>query len=246
VYKKQVSIKTILLATVLLMSISVFSQQNFINVPSSEVTTVKKIFFQQQLNFNELIQSNTTLDFGLGNGFEIGVNVLGLNFSENQQTFFHNDSSDIDPYNPLISINALKQIKIKENIAISFGTQLGLNFETSKKKSEASLGYGNLSIKDLWKKNSNLIIGAYYNSKHYGGQGNRVGAWVGAEIPMIKKIHFMAESVIGNNSLSYTSFGIIYYPIKWMPLTFGVSIPNTPSNSYSLVFELTIIPGVWN
>jgi hypothetical protein len=142
----------------------------------------------------------------------------------------------------LISLNALKQIKIKENIAISFGTQLGLNFETSKKKSEASLGYVNLSIKDLWKKNNNLVMGAYYNSKHYGGQGNRLGAWVGAEIPMIEKIHFMAETVVGNNALSFTSLGIIYYPIKWMPLTFGVSIPNTRSNSYSFVFELTIIP----
>jgi c-di-AMP phosphodiesterase-like protein len=63
VYKKQVNIKTGLLGAFLLICISAFSQQNFINVPSSEVTTKKKIFFQQQLNFNKLIQSKYHIGF---------------------------------------------------------------------------------------------------------------------------------------------------------------------------------------
>lgn len=48
------------------------AQQSFINVPSGELTPVKNLFFQQQLNINELFQSNTTIDFGLGKGFECG------------------------------------------------------------------------------------------------------------------------------------------------------------------------------
>ena len=61
-----------------------FSQQNFINVPSGDVTSCKKVFFQEQLNFNESIQSNTTIDLGIGKGFELGVNILGLDFDLKQ------------------------------------------------------------------------------------------------------------------------------------------------------------------
>jgi hypothetical protein len=52
----------------------------------------------------------------------------------------------------------------------------------------------------------------------------------------------MAESVLGKIALTYTSLGIIYYPLKYMPLTFGIQIPNTENNAYSFVFELTLLP----
>jgi hypothetical protein len=51
----------------------------------------------------------------------------------------------------------------------------------------------------------------------------------------------MAESVLGKNALAYISLGVIYYPLKYMPLTFGIQIPNTENNAYSFVFELTIL-----
>ena len=232
-----------LLALVFFLKIfSSYSQQNFINVPSSEVTKKHKLFFQQQINFNELIQSNTTLDFGLGKGFEVGMNVLGLNFSNKHKSFLHNDSEDKDPYNPLIMINGLKQFELNENISIAIGSQMGLNFTDNKETHRALLSYGNLLIKNLLIKNSSLVMGSYFNSKHYGGFGNRVGAWIGSEIPIINKLHIVAESVIGNNALSYTSIGAIYYPKKRMPITLGIQIPNTKNNSYSIVFELTFVP----
>ncbi len=219
------------------------AQQNFINVPSSEVTTKHKLFFQQQLNFNELIQSNSTLDFGLGKGFEIGANVLGLNFSDKNKSFIKNDTNDKDPYNPLVVINGLKQFELTENFSIASGAQFGLNFRDNKRTTNAGLVYCNLLFKNLLIKNSSLVIGSYYNSLHYGGRyGNRIGAWIGAEIPVKPYFHIMGESVFGNNALCYTSLGVILYPVKWMPLTLGVQIPNTKNNAYSIVFELTIIP----
>ena len=125
------------------------AQQNFINVPSIEVTQKNRLFFQQQLNFNELIQSNTTIDYGCGNNIEIGMNVLGLNFNEKQHSFLNNDSNDIDPYNPLVLINGLKKFKLSDKIDLGIGTQLGINFDFEKKESEAGLVYANLSFKDL-------------------------------------------------------------------------------------------------
>lgn len=218
------------------------AQQNFINVPSSEVTLEHKLFFQQQFNFNELIQSNTTLDYGLGKGFEVGLNILGLNFNQKQKSFLQNDTTDTDPYNPLVLLNGMKIVEVSKHFLIGTGIQLGMNYRDSKKRAGAALGYLNFRISDLWIKNSNLVGGLYFNSRHYGGKGNRLGAWLGTEIPLTSYFHFMAESVLGNNAISYTSLGIIAYARKWMPLTLGFQIPNTQNNSYSIIFELTIIP----
>ena len=219
------------------------SQQNFINVPSSEATKKYKLFFQQQINFNEIMQSNTTLDFGLGKGFEVGANVLGLNFSDKNKSFIKNDTNDKDPYNPLVMINGLKQFEITEKISISTGTQFGLNFRDNKRTTNAALIYSNLLFKNILIKNSSLVIGGYYNTLHYGGRyGNRIGAWIGSEIPIINKLHVVAESVLGNNAMCYTSLGLIYFPKKRIPITLGIQIPNTKTNAYSIVFELTFVP----
>lgn len=235
--------KNIFFVLLILSCITFYSQQNYINVPSSEATTKHKLFFQQQLNFNEIIQSNTTLDFGLGKGFEIGANVLGLNFSEQNKSLIKNDTNDIDPYNPLVMINGLKQLDLSKNISITTGAQFGLNFRDNKRTTNAALLYSNLLIKDIFKENSSIVIGGYYNTLHYGGRyGNRIGAWVGTEIPIVNKLHAVAESVLGNNSISYTSLGLIYYPKKRIPITLGIQIPNTKHNTYSLVFELTFVP----
>jgi hypothetical protein len=234
--------KQLLLFLLLITSISVKAQQNFINVPSSEVTTKGKLFFQQQVNFNEFIISNTTLDLGLGKGYEIGFNILGLSYDRKTSHFFENDTSDVEPFNPLVMINGIKQFNINHRLSMAIGAQVGVNFDSDKNKESAGLLYGNVRYHDLFIKESVFVAGTYYNSVHFGGEGNRVGTWVVGEIPISHKLHFMAESIIGNNSLSYTSLGFVYYPIKRMPLTFGIQMPNTQKNSYSLVFELTIIP----
>ena len=219
------------------------SQQNFINVPSSEATTKHKLFFQQQINFNEIIQSNTTIDVGLGEGLEVGMNVLGLNFSEKNKSFIQNDTNDIDPYNPLVMLNGLKQFEITEHMSISSGAQFGLNFRDNKRTTNAALLYGNFLVKDLLVKNSSIVMGAYYNSLHYGGRyGNRIGGWIGSEIPIINKLHIVAESVLGSNAMCYSSVGVIYYPKKRIPITLGIQIPNVKANAYSIVFELTFVP----
>lgn len=233
--------KLILLA--LLLDQSLIAQQNFINVATGETTEKHHIFFQQQLNFNELIQSNTTFDYGIKNNFEAGINILGLNFSEKNRSFIKNDSLDTDPYNPLVLANASKKIKLSQTTWLTVGSQFGVNFRDNRKARGAGLFFINLCLKNLLLKNSSFTIGSYYNTKHYGGQGNRIGAWLGMEIKVREKLHVMAESIFGSNALSYTSFGVIYYPFKWMPLTFGLQIPNTQKNAYSIVFELTIIPG---
>jgi hypothetical protein len=234
--------KILLILILLFAAITLKAQQNFINVPSSEVTTKGKLFFQQQVNFNEFITSNSTLDIGLGKGFEIGMNVLGLSYETKTAHFFKNDTSDVEPFNPLVTLNAMKQFHINERLSLALGFQSGINFDSDKNKEKVALLYGNARYHDLFVKKSIFILGTYYNSQHFGGEGNRGGIWLAGEIPLSHKFHILAESIIGHNALSYSSLGIVYYLIKRMPLTFGIQIPNTQKNSYSLVFELTIVP----
>jgi hypothetical protein len=217
-------------------------QQNFINVPSGEVTKEKKFFFQQQFNFNEIIQSNTTIDYGLGNGFEIGINILGLDYIQKTNTFFLNDTNDRDPYDPLLTVNALKQVELSENTSLSVGTQVGVNVDFDNKVRPANLTYLNIRFTDVIWENCVVVAGPYYNSKHYGGAGNRVGGWLGVEAPLSDKWHLLGESVVGDNAISYSSLGIVFYPKPRIPLTLGIQIPNTTHNAYALVFELTITP----
>lgn len=221
---------------------AVVAQQNFINVPSGEVTKAGKFFFQQQLNFNEIIQSNTTLDYGLGKGFEIGLNVLGLNYVEKSNSLFLNDRNDRDPYDPLLTVNALKQFEVTEVFSLALGTQVGVNVDFDNRYRPANLSYLNARFQNLLWEHSVFVAGTYYNSSHYGGAGNRVGGWLAAEIPLAEKWHVMGESVIGNNAISYTSLGFIFFPRPRIPLTLGVQIPNTANNAYALVFEFTITP----
>jgi len=59
---------------------------------------------------------------------------------------------------------------------------------------------------------------------------------------LINKVHIMGESILGNNALCNSAFGIVYYPKPYLPLTFGFQIPNIKRNSYAFVFELTFVP----
>lgn len=217
------------------------AQQNFINVPSCEVTLKKKIFLQQQININNITQSNSTIDYGLGNSYEIGLNILGVNFN-NKNAILENDSVNCEPYYPLVLINGLKQFEINKKSSVSIGAQLGYNFTNYIENNNASLAYINYRIKDLLIKNAAFVFGTFYNSLHYGGSGNRIGFWAATEIPLNNYLHAMAETIIGPNAISYSSTGLIYYPVKWMPLTFGIQVPNNANSNASFVFELTILP----
>lgn len=226
----------------LLLSSMAVAQQNFINVPSGEATKAKGFFFQQQFNFNEIIQSNTTIDYGLGKGFEIGINILGLDYAQKSNSIFLNDTNDRDPYDPLVTVNGLKQVELNETISLGFGTQIGVNVDFDNRVKAANLIYLNVSFQNLIWDKCVLVVGPYYNSNHYGGAGNRVGGWIAAEIPVRTKWHMLCESIVGSNAISYSSFGIVFYPKPKIPLTVGVQIPNTSTNAYAVVAEFTLIP----
>jgi hypothetical protein len=54
------------------------AQQDMFNVPTGTITPRGQIYFQNQLEFGETAESELTLDFGLGKGFEVGMNIREL------------------------------------------------------------------------------------------------------------------------------------------------------------------------
>lgn len=217
-------------------------QQNFINVPSGEATCAKGIFFQQQINMNNLLQSNTTIDYGIGKGWEAGLNVLRLNIKNTNFTILQNDTDDVDPYNPIVMANVLKCLNPEGSVVFSSGMQYGGNFTARRRMKPCGLVYLNAAIKDKVIDGSILVSGIYYNTLHYGGEGNRFGGWIGCEIPVSSWIHVTAESVFGSNALCYSSGGVILYPHPKLPVTLGVQLPNVPNNTFGFVMEITWVP----
>ena len=53
------------------------SQQNLFNIPSGDITPKNKIFYQHQFNvYNSNLDSKSHFVYGIGNGFDIGCNLI--------------------------------------------------------------------------------------------------------------------------------------------------------------------------
>lgn len=213
------------------------------NVPNSEITQKNKHFFQQQITSNSSFsQFSSTYNYGLGKGMEIGLNVWMLNLDHKTFRFSSSTIKKDEPINPMIMINGAKQFLLNENQSLTFGTQLGTSFNYPTIKNGLGLIYFNYKLTDLFTSKSLLIVGSYYNSINYGGSGNRIGAWIGLDVPLSQKFCLMGETILGSNYISTSCLGFVYSPKPNLPLTFAMQIPNNIHTATSFVFELTILP----
>jgi hypothetical protein len=207
-----------------------WAQQNLFNVPSSEITEKNKFFFQQQFNFASLGESNTTVDFGLGNDLEIGINLFNLNVYSNTTGLT----------NPNFLFNFQKAFNINEIYKVSFGTQTGLTPPLYNATIRIpSFSYINNAVDlEKWGK---YYLGSYYANPAYAGSGDSFGIMAGIEYPLISnKMHLMGDILSGNNAISVAVLGfVLFLPANWQ-LSFGAQIPSPSSNNeYGMVFEIT-------
>jgi hypothetical protein len=207
------------------------TQQNLFNVPSSEITKENKFFFQQQFNIGALAgNSNTTVDYGLGNNLEVGVNLFNLDIYPTNSSI----------HNPHFLLNFQKAFEITENFKISVGTQTGFTPPIYHPNiTIPSFSYlSNAVDLDKWGK---YYLGAYYANHAYAGFGDSFGAMAGAEIPLIEgKVHLMGDLMTGKNDIGVAVVGVVFYlPSAWQ-LSFGTQLPAPGSNNdYGMVFEIT-------
>lgn len=217
-----------------------FAQQNLFNVPSSEITVKKGVFFQQQFNINKAIQSNTNLCVGLGRNFEIGVNVIGLQSSNYFKNIIINDSLDDEP----LGVFTLQKVfQASRFLKIGIGGQFGTNIvkQNAQKREFADFLYVNTHSAFFHEK-LRLIAGINYGDKGYVGEKSRIGFMAGIEYTVSQKFHLVGDWIAGKSPIGVGVLGFIYYVTPKIPLSFGWQIPNSNKNAHAFVFELTYVP----
>ena len=224
----------------LLISFMGFSQQNFFNVPSSDMTKAKHVFFQQQLNFISAgFQSSTTFCYGLGKNYEIGINVIGVtvdyaaSLQDNAGTF--------------MVVNGQKKWDVSPAFSAALGGQIGL----SSLAEGGTYAYSN-GVYRL--ENTKFVGGLYYTSDAYFGPESRgigtsgvlgkFGFQAGIERNLWKeKLLFQADFISGKHSLGEVVIGGAYFISKNVVLSVGYQKPTMGSKSQdAVVFEITYIP----
>ena len=231
----------------MLISLTVIGQQNFFNVPSSDITPRNKVFFQQQLNFiPHGVQSGSTFCYGLGHDTEIGLNVLGLNY-DYQQKFVANHTEQ--PYNPFFTLNAQKSFPLHEDFKIGLGAQAGF---TQVGQGGAYLFGNGVYINEHT--HTKWVSGLYYSTDNYFGPEPRnfmeegalksMGIQLGVEQNIWEdRLLFQADFISGKHSLGEAVIGGAYYVSKHWVLSAGIQIPTFHSQSQpASVFELTFVP----
>lgn len=206
------------------------AQQNLFNVPSSDITKENEVFFQQQFNLAPATgNGNTTLDYGLGNELEVGINIFNLDLYTSNGVY----------QNPHFLLNFQKGITISENYKIGFGTQTGLTPPLYHSTILIpSFSYINNAVDlDRWGK---YYLGAYYANHAYAGPGDSFGMMAGVEYPLSKDMSLMGDILTGNNNLGVAVLGMVFnLPNAWQ-LSFGAQLPVPGSpNDYGAVLEIT-------
>lgn len=215
--------------TASLLPIGGFAQQNFFNVPSSDITHKNKLFFQQQFNIARTGTSNTTLDYGLGNNLEIGLNLFNVNLYSPEAVG-----------NPNFLANFQKAFVITSDYKISFGTQSGITPPVYKSALQLpSFSYVNNAV-DLaqWGK---YLLGAYYANSAYAGGKDAIGLMAGVEWPLWQnQLHLMGDLLTGTNNISVAVLGFaVHLPGDWQ-ISLGAQLPAPNSHTdYGGVLEIT-------
>ncbi len=216
------------------------AQQNLFNVPSGQITAPGNLFFQQQFNVaSQLGQSSTTFDYGLGNSWEVGVNLTDVQLW-NQQT----STRYFEQITPAVLCNVQKGFAVLEDRwKVGLGTQSGLGPNRA--------GSGIPFEQFAWITNSiqvdesamlgRYFFGSYYANRAYGGGGDPVGGLLGAEIPIIQdRLYLQADCITGDRSISAAVFGCVaLLPNEWQ-VSIGLQAPTFRSDApVAAVFEFT-------
>lgn len=219
-------------AVLVLFSTTAWPQQSLFNIPSSEITARDKLFFQQQINLHANGIGNTTFDYGLAPGLEVGVNFFNVHFY----------STEGDLTNPFMLANIQKGFSLVDNWKIGIGTQAGYAAPVhSRQVRFLEFTFVNNALETDFGK---YYLGAYHANRHYKGSGNNIGFMAGAEIPLWHEhFHFLADYISGNNDMSVAVVGGVFFlPSNWQ-LSLGAQLPSPGSgNEYGTVIEFTYLP----
>ncbi|GAB3792383.1 hypothetical protein GCM10028819_02470 [Spirosoma humi] len=235
--------KLFLLGAFVSWSLSALAQQTIFSVPSSDITPTHKIMAQQQFDINgEQVRSSTTVNFGLGRNWEVGLNVYNLDYSPEQHSWQRNDTTLQMPYGPLLLFNAQRTIDLTETLHLGLGGQTGLNlFPTKNSSAWEGWGYANLGA-SFDQDHYQAVIGAYAGNHRYLAEGSTVGMHLGIDAGVwYEKVHFLGDWATGTHEYGQLVLGVEVYLKKHLPLALGWRRSNQDGNQ-GLVVQLTYTP----
>jgi hypothetical protein len=210
------------------------SQQSLFNAPSIESTDLGQFFFQEQINLipQEGV-SNTTIDYGLGSGWSVGLSVFNLKLTRAQETNY------VDPD---ILINIEKTKFITPNWKIGIGTQSGIN---SGHNADRKIDYKSFSYLQnkliLPEGNGSIYAGYYHANPAFTGDKSADGAMIGVEFPIIRdKLIVMGDYLSGSSPISVGVLGLVWITDSQWQISAGAQIPSSlEPNDFGVVLEFT-------
>lgn len=220
---------------------SLHAQQTLFNVPSGTITEAEEVFLQEQLNFGRFGESNLTIDYGIGNNIEIGLNIFKVNLYPGNVIPQPGESND-----SAFLFNVQKVVDFDEEWSIELGTQNGLSANNARQQVDylnftwASARYEPEHIEGIY------IAGIYAGNPPYLGTGSAAGLMLGVEYPLIRdRFSLVADALAGSNDSSVVVVGGQYtlsQRLGWQ-ISLGAQLPFPGSkNDYGVVVELTKFP----
>ena len=233
-----------LIVLFLLFAPAAFCQQNLFNMPSGEITRKGRVFYQHQLNVHErYLESKGHFVYGLGKGFEAGVNVVGKGFFFTPQwRDFYGDNPDRPSFYPFIMATTQKGFRVTDYLDLNIGFQIGANVSRRVRRNQdpAIFGFG-LAV---WHfaKGSRLVGGFYQSNQMFVGTGNSRGVLLGYEYKLSKRWYLMGDWISGRNDAAVAVIGGMFNVSKRIQFCSGLLVPNpnTPK-PLGVVLELNLL-----
>lgn len=221
---------------------AVRAQESYFNVPESDVAKTGKLTIQQQVTIQDFYRSLTTVDYGIGKDWEIGANLLNLDYYPDQQRILRNDSTNRRAYSPLLLINSQKIFRLPRHFHIGIGGQAGYNL-TPDQGQRRFVGYGYVNLnKEFYDSHYKLTAGAYTGHVRYLGEGRVVGFQAGFEAGILyQKLHLLGDWISGQHDVGQLALGLQVFLTKSLPLAVGWQRSNQDGNS-ALIVQLTYEP----
>ena len=218
------------------------AQESYFNVPESDVAEKNKFTVQQQFNIQDFYRSLTTIDYGLGKDWEVGANLLNLDYYPKSRSFQRNDSSTVSAYAPLLLLNSQKIFKLGNHFHIGLGGQAGLNLTPDKGQQQfVHYVYANLN-KSFLDDHYKITAGLYNGHVRYLGGDQVVGFQAGFDAGIFyQKLHILGDWTSGQHDVGQLVLGLEIYLSKSLPLALGWQRSNQDGSS-GLIVQLTYSP----
>jgi hypothetical protein len=181
------------------------------NLPEIDLTATDNLAIDQEFNLSGLSGlSNSTLDYGLANDWNLGLSLLNAQFYGAQTWLFQPDA--------LLNIEKHWQFELGRVVV---GSHAGAGFFA---QGTSFINYSYLEFQqhfDQW--DTDFDVGSYYGNPALAGF-HSAGLHLNLELPLVAGLRLNSDYLSGNNGLSSATFKLLYRLAKDWQLGLGVQI----------------------